>query len=110
MRKVEVRRLRDISEEDLGKLLLVEATVEVVYPIKEDLLKHYILVDSSSPIQRAIYLEMNSTSRRYLIGDGYVSFPLINAPLSFYEGQRIRIIAKLVKRNNRLVLKFKKLV
>ncbi len=110
MKKIARKSIREISEEDVGKKLLIEATVEVVYPIKEDFLKYYIIVDSSSPLQRALYLEMNTTSRRYIIGDGIASLPLFNAPLHFYEGQRIRIIAKVVRYKGGVALRFKKLL
>ncbi len=109
-RKIEFKPLRDICERDFGKTIITEGTVEVVYPIKEDRLKHYILVDSSSPLQRALYLEMNTVKRKYVLADDERAILLFNAPLSFYEGQKLRIIAKVSKFDGRLALRFKKLV
>ena len=109
MKKVELKKLGDISSKDIGKLIITEGTVEVVYPIKEDFLKYYIIVDSSSPLQRSIYLQMNTEHRRYVLRDTRSYITLLHAPLYFYEGQRIRIMAKVVKYRGSVALKFKKL-
>lgn len=109
-KNIERKKIGEISEEDVGKIVIVEGIIESVYPIKEDRLKYYILVDSTRPLQRALYLQMNTTSRQYIIGDGYATMPLIHAPLSFYEGQKIRVMAKVVKYRKRIALKFKKII
>ncbi len=110
MRKFEIKRLRDINEDDIGKIVLVEATVEVIYPIKEDQLKDYIIVDSYRTIQQALYLQMDTSKRVYRVGDGYASMILLNAPLSLYQGQKIRFLAKVVRKNKRVALKFRKIL
>ena len=109
-RKIEFKSLKNINERDIGKVVITEGTVEAVYPIKEDRLKYYILVDSSSSLQRALYLEMNSSSRKYIVAEDNRALLLFNAPLGFYEGQRLRVMAKVSRIDSRLALKFKKLV
>ncbi len=100
--------LSQISEELMGRRIITEGIIEVVYPIKEDRLKYYIVVDSFSPEQRGIYLAMNSSHRIYRITDGRVSLVLTNAPMDLYQGKRIRFMAKVIKYRGRIALKFKK--
>jgi len=99
--------LSNISDELIGKTIITEGFVEAVYPIKEDKLKYYIVVDSFSPEQRGIYLAMNTSHRTYRVGNGKISFILLNAPLDLYEGKRIRFKAKVIKHKGSLGLKFK---
>ncbi len=102
--------LSQISERLVGKRIITEGFIEVVYPIKEDRLKYYIVVDSFSPEQRGIYLAMDSSHRVYRITDGKVSIVITNAPMDLYEGKRIRFMAKVVRYRGHFALKFKKYV
>jgi|GEM_PF-6412044 hypothetical protein len=110
MKKALYLPLSHISEKLKGQLIITEGVVEAVYPIKEDRLKHYIVVDSFSPEQRGIYLAMDTTHRTYRVGNGKISFLLINAPLDLYEGKKIRFMAKVVKHRGSIALKFKRYV
>ncbi len=110
MRRVKFLPLSQISAKYIGTWIITEGFVETIYPIKEDRLKNYIIVDSSSPLQRGIYLSMDSTHRTYIISDGRRELTLIHAPLSLYQGQRIRMLCKVVKQGKGIALKFKKLV
>ena len=101
--------LNDIDEH-IGETVITEGIIEVIYPIKEDFLHHYIFLDSMSPVQRSIYMMMDTEKRRYIISGGNRSVYLLNAPLYFYEGQRIRLIAKVIRYRKGAALKFKKLL
>ena len=109
MKKLIYVSLRNINEH-IGKIIITEGTIEVVYPIKEDFLHHYIFLDSMSPVQRSIYMMMNTEKRRYILSNANRSVYLLNAPPYFYEGQRIRLIAKVIRYRKGVALKFKKLL
>lgn len=96
MRRAKFIPLSQISEKDTGTWIITGGFVEVVYPIKGDRLKNYIIVDSSSPLQRAIYLSMDSTHRTCIISDGKREFALLNAPMALYQGQHIRMLCKVI--------------
>ncbi len=109
MKKIVYVPLKDL-ENYVGKVVLTEGVIEVVYPIKEDFLHHYIFLDWMNPIQRSVYMMMNTQTRKYIVSSGEKSVYLLNAPMSFYEGQRIRVIAKVVRYRGGIALKFKKLL
>ncbi len=100
----------DELENHIGKVVLTEGIIDVVYPIKEDFLYHYIFLDWMNPMQRSIYMVMNTQTRKYTISSGEKSVYLLNAPMSLYTGQRIRVIAKVVRYRRGIALRFKKLL
>ncbi len=108
--KLRYVRLGNMNDDLIGKKIITEGKIEVVYPIKEDLFKNYIFVDSMSPVQRSIYMIMDSTTRKYRITDGNVSLYLFDAPPFLFEGQRIRLVAKVIKYHNSIALKCKKII
>ena len=100
----------DDIDKYIGEKIITEGIIEIIYPIKEDFLYHYIFLDFMSPVQRAIYMMMDTAKRRYIISHGNRSIYLLNAPLYLYQGQRIIIVAKVIKYRKSVALKFKKLL
>ncbi len=109
MKKLKYVTLNDIDNH-LGKTIITEGVIEVVYPIKEDIFYHYIFLDWMNSVQRSIYMMMDTGKRGYIISGGNRSIYLIGAPLYLYQGQRIRIVAKVIKYRKSIALKFKKLL
>ncbi len=107
--KVKINDLKNLKH---GDKVIVEGYVDSVAPTKLDRISSYIFVDPNSPVQRALYLMMNSsTTYIFLTDDGRNYVKIVNVPLGvFYEGMRARILCKVVKKKNEIYLKYVKVL
>ena len=105
-------KIKDIRNLKNGDKIIVEGYVDSVAPTKLDRISSYIFVDPNSPMQRALYLMMNSSKTDiFLTDDGKNYVKIVNVPLGvFYEGMRARILCKVVKKKNEVYLKYIKVL
>lgn len=101
-------KVKEIPELFNGQKVIVEGYVDFVAPTKLDRISSYIFLDPNSPVQRSLYLMMNSsTTHIFLTDDGINYVKIVNVPLGvFYTGMKVKILGKVVKRKKEVYLKY----
>lgn len=102
-------KISELERLENGQRVIIEGYVSYIAPTKLDRLLSYIILDADSPIQRAMYLLLDSQyTTAYISDDEEHTIKVVDVPLGIlYEGMRVRILGKLIK-NRKTYVKFLK--
>lgn len=100
-------KISELSKLKNGQRVIIEGYVSYVAPTRLERLCNYIIVDIDSPVQRALYLLLDSYSTTMYVVESGWSVKVVDVPLgTFYEGMKVIILGKVIKKNKEVYVKF----